>query len=135
MPDVPSIPPLAVPPVEHHIEQPKPPAPPPPEPPRPSVITQPDWLRKPTGEDIAKYYPDRAQHVMALINQTRGGKDYDAAFGQRMRGTGAYAELLRSRFELAKRKLRLSDAHDRHDLNCNLFQPPARDETQLTLGF
>ena len=62
-PDVPSIPPLPVPPVEHRIEQPKPPAPPPPEPPRPSVITSPDWLRKPTGDDIAKYYPERAQRM------------------------------------------------------------------------
>ncbi len=60
MPDVPSIPPLPVPPVEHRIEEPKPPAPPPPEPPRPSIITQPDWVHKPSGEDFAKYYPDRA---------------------------------------------------------------------------
>jgi protein TonB len=27
------------------------------------VITQPDWLRKPTGEDMARYYPDRAQRM------------------------------------------------------------------------
>jgi protein TonB len=63
VPNVPTIPPLPVPPVEHHIEEPKPPAPPPPEPPRPSVITNADWLRKPTGEDFAKYYPERAQRM------------------------------------------------------------------------
>jgi protein TonB len=63
VPDVPSIPPLPVPPVEHRIEAPKPPAAPPPEPPRPSVITSPDWLRKPSGEDIARYYPERAQRM------------------------------------------------------------------------
>ena len=51
------------------------------------------------------HYPDsRAKHVMSLINQTQGGKDYDSTFGRRMSGTGAYAELLRSRFELARRK-------------------------------
>jgi protein TonB len=61
VPDVPTIPPLPVPPVERRIEEPKPPAPPPPEPPRPSVITQPDWARRPSGEDVARYYPDRAQ--------------------------------------------------------------------------
>jgi protein TonB len=27
------------------------------------VITQPDWLRKPTAEDMARYYPDRAQRM------------------------------------------------------------------------
>jgi protein TonB len=63
VPDVPSIPPLPVPPVERRIEEPRPPAAPPPEPPRPSVITQPDWLRKPSGEDINRYYPDRASRM------------------------------------------------------------------------
>src|SRR5438309_362962 len=63
VPNTPTIPPLPVPPVEHRIEEPKPPAPPPPEPPRPSVITQPDWLRRPSGEDFARYYPDRAQRM------------------------------------------------------------------------
>jgi protein TonB len=61
--DVPQIPPLPVPPVEKRIEEPRPPAAPPPEPPRPSVITNPDWQRKPSGEDIARYYPERAQRM------------------------------------------------------------------------
>uniref|UniRef100_UPI002FDA61A5 energy transducer TonB n=1 Tax=Phenylobacterium sp. TaxID=1871053 RepID=UPI002FDA61A5 len=63
--DAPSIPPLPVPPVEKRIETPKPPAPPPPEPPRPSVITNPDWARVPSGEEVARYYPDRAQRMGA----------------------------------------------------------------------
>jgi protein TonB len=57
---MPTIPPLPVPPVEKRIEVPEPPRAPPPEPPRPSVITSPDWLRRPSGEDIARYYPERA---------------------------------------------------------------------------
>src|SRR5580658_1520675 len=91
-------------------------------------------------EWLAAHYPDRAKHVMSLINQTRGGKDYDATFGRRMSGTGAYAELLRSRFELARRKCGFDSAHDRHgqdrhELVTGLFRPPARNEAQLTLGF
>jgi DNA repair photolyase len=86
-------------------------------------------------ERLAEHYPDRAKHVMSLINQTRDGKDYDAQFGQRMRGTGPYAELLRTRFELARRKLGFESASDRHDLNTGSFRPPAPDESQLTLGF
>ena len=27
------------------------------------MITNPDWLRRPTGEDMARYYPDRAQRM------------------------------------------------------------------------
>jgi DNA repair photolyase len=86
-----------------------------------------DWL--------AEHYPDRAKHVMSLINQARGGKDYDAAFGRRMSGTGPYAELLGTRFELARRKLGFDDAKDRHVLDASLFRPPAPDQPQLTLGF
>ncbi len=60
VPDFPTIPPLPVPPVERRIEVPKPPAAPPPEPVRPSVITNPDWSRRPDANDFARYYPDRA---------------------------------------------------------------------------
>ncbi len=86
-----------------------------------------DWL--------AEHYPDRAKHVMSLINQSRGGKDYDSQFGTRMRGTGPYAELLRTRFDLAKRKLGFAGAEERYELNTNLFRPPTPDTAQLTLGF
>jgi DNA repair photolyase len=86
-------------------------------------------------EWLAEHYPDRAKHVMSLINQARGGKDYDAQFGVRMRGTGAYAELLRTRFDLAKRKLGLDDAENRHQLSTDLFTPPPLNKSQLTLGF
>jgi hypothetical protein len=72
---------------------------------------------------------------MSLINQTRGGKDYDAAFARRMSGTGPFAELLRTRFELARRKCGFEDAHERHALDTTLFRPPAANQAQLTLGF
>jgi len=85
-------------------------------------------------EWLSAHYPDRAKHVMSLINQTRGGKDYDSTFGARMRGTGPYADLLRTRFELAARKLGFAGTGDRHDLNTGLFRPPA-SSSQLTLGF
>ena len=86
-------------------------------------------------EWLGEHYPDRAKHVMSLINQTRGGKDYDAEFGRRMVGTGPYAELLRTRFELARRKCGFDSARDRYELDVFLFRPPAPDQAQLTLGF
>src|SRR5450631_1223758 len=86
-------------------------------------------------EWLSEHYPDRAKHVMSLINQTRGGKDYDAEFGRRMTGTGPYAELLRTRFELARRKCGFDDARDRHELTTEFFRPPAADQSQLSLGF
>jgi DNA repair photolyase len=85
-------------------------------------------------EWLSAHYPDRAKHVMSLINQSRGGKDYDSKFGVRMRGTGPYAELLRTRFELATRKLGFAGAGERHELATHLFRPPTAT-SQLTLGF
>jgi DNA repair photolyase len=86
-------------------------------------------------EWLLEHYPDRAKHVMSLINQTRGGKDYDAEFGKRMTGTGPYAELLRTRFELARRKCGFDSSSERYDLATHLFRPPRPDQPQLTLAF
>jgi DNA repair photolyase len=84
-----------------------------------------DWL--------SAHYPDRAKHVMSLINQASGGKDYDSRFGVRMRGTGPYAELVRQRFEVASRKLGFSGSEERQHLNTQAFRPPTTSP-QLTLG-
>ena len=86
-------------------------------------------------EWLAAHYPERAKHVMSLINQARGGRDNDPNFGSRMRGTGAYADLLQTRFELATRKLGLNSARTRLELDTTLFRPPGPAASQLTLGF
>jgi DNA repair photolyase len=50
------------------------------------------------------HMPERAAHVMSLMRETHGGKEYSSTFGERMRGTGSWAQLLRDRFKLACRK-------------------------------
>ncbi len=71
-------------------------------------------------EWLATHYPLKAEHVMSLISQSRGGKDYDSGFGTRMRGTGQFAELIAKRFALACkrhdlgfRRMGLTTAHFR----------------------
>lgn len=86
-------------------------------------------------EWLAEHYPDRAQHVMSLINQSRGGKDYQSDFGIRMTGTGVFAQLLRKRFDIAKRRFGLDNDDDRYELRTDLFRPPTAAKAQLTLGF
>lgn len=86
-------------------------------------------------EWLTEHYPDRAQHVMSLIRQARGGRDNDPNFGSRMSGTGPYAALLRSRFQLATRKLGLNAARSRLGLDTTLFRPPKAEVPQLSLGF
>jgi DNA repair photolyase len=74
-------------------------------------------------EWLAVHMPERAAHVMSLVQAAHGGRDYDARFGQRMRGNGAWAELLRSRFALASRRLGLPSS-PAPPLNTDLFRAP-----------
>lgn len=59
-------------------------------------------------EWLQQYFPLKAQHVMSIVRQSRGGKDYQSEFGQRMRGEGIFADLLAHRFKLSCHKLGMS---------------------------
>ncbi len=85
-------------------------------------------------EWLAEHYPQRAAHVMSVINDLRGGRDNDPRFGTRMRGTGPFAELLRSRFRIACQRLKLNVTR-REPLSTALFRPPTPPGAQLGLGF
>ena len=54
---------------------------------------------------LEEHFAQRAAHVMSLVRQSRGGKDYDSRFGSRMRGEGQFAQLLAQRFQLACKRL------------------------------
>ena len=71
---------------------------------------------------FAEHYPGRQRHVMSLVRAARSGKAYDAAFGTRMTGTGAYADLIRQRMRLAR--LRLGYPEVRRRLRTDLFRVP-----------
>ncbi|CAN5154524.1 PA0069 family radical SAM protein [soil metagenome] len=82
-------------------------------------------------EFLEREYPDRAKHVMSVIRSMRGGKDYDAEWGTRMRGEGPYAWQIGRRFEMAARRLGLN--RERLKLRTDLFVPPAEKTGQLDL--
>ncbi len=71
---------------------------------------------------LATHYPMKADHVMGLVRQMRGGKDYDSAFGMRQTGAGRYAELLAKRFAIACARLSLDG--EREALDVSRFRPP-----------
>ena len=75
--------------------------------------------------------PGRARHVMTLVRQMRGGKDYDAAWNTRMKGTGPYAEMMARRFHMAVRKQGLN--RPAPPLAIHSFRRPARIGDQLAL--
>ena len=73
---------------------------------------------------LALHYPDRADRVMARIQDLRGGKDYDASFATRRSGQGLWAELIAQRF--ANACLRLGLNREKSALNLSDFRPPSR---------
>jgi DNA repair photolyase len=82
-------------------------------------------------EWLAVHVPDRAAKIMGRVREMHGGKDYDPAFGRRMRGEGLWADLLAQRF--AKAVGRLGLATTLPPLRCDLFKPPERPGDQLSL--
>ena len=74
---------------------------------------------------LQTHFPDRAEHVMSLIRQSRGGQNYDSRFGARMKGEGHFAELLAQRFRLARRRYGY-DGSKRGVLDCSQFAPPGQ---------
>ena len=83
-------------------------------------------------EWLMAHYPQRALRVMALVRDTRGGKNYDSRWGTRMRGEGPYAEMIARRFALATKRLGLN--RQRSKLRTDLFRPPVlRRDPQLSL--
>lgn len=69
------------------------------------LLRLPHELKQVFREWLALHFPDRAEHVMSLIRQMRGGKEYDSAFHTRQTGTGPFAELIAQRFRKAHRRL------------------------------
>ena len=80
-------------------------------------------------EWLATHYPDRASRVMKHVRAMHGGKDYDARWGRRMRGEGAYAQMIAKRFDIAARRLGLDG--EQPPLRCDLFAPPVRVGDQM----
>ncbi len=78
------------------------------------------------------HYPQRAAHVMSLIQQMRGGRDNDARFGSRMRGEGPYAALIAQRFRAACRRFGLPRP-DTSTLRTDLFATPPASGDQFDL--
>ncbi len=82
-----------------------------------------DWL--------ARHAPGQAGHVMNRLREMRGGADYDAEWGKRMRGEGIYSDLIARRFTIAGNRLGLG--RKLAPLTLTRFAPPPRSGDQLSL--
>jgi len=82
-----------------------------------------EWLRE--------HFPDKEKHVISLVRDLHGGKDYDSSWGKRQTGSGPYAWSIGRRFELACERLGLNKK--RSKLTTAHFHPPAANRRQLDL--
>lgn len=80
-----------------------------------------DWLEL--------HFPGRAEHVLSLIQQMHGGKDYRANFGTRMTGTGPFAAILEQRFRKARARMGYTEHVElaRHHFKVPPVLGPQRD--------
>ncbi|MBF9195474.1 PA0069 family radical SAM protein [Microvirga sp. BT290] len=82
-----------------------------------------DWL--------VDHYPNKLNHVFTLLQEARGGKDYDANWSTRQSGVGPYAWMLGRRFETTAERLGLNKRNLR--LRTDLFKVPPKETGQLSL--
>jgi DNA repair photolyase len=97
-----------------------------------TTLRLPHELKQLFREWLALHAPQRAEHVMSLVQQMNGGLDYDSDFATRMRGQGVFADLLRRRFDVASRKHGFDRAWH-ITLNTRLFVPPRKASPQGSL--
>ena len=76
-------------------------------------------------EWLDAWFPERAEKVMSIIRAMRGGKDNDPRYFERFRPQGAWAELFRNRFRLARRRAGIP--RERVPLDSSQFRPPSTD--------
>ena len=89
-------------------------------------------LKELFSEWLQAHAPGKARHVLNLVRESRGGKLYHSDFSTRMRGTGAYADLLARRFQLACWRLGLNRGRGALEgLDTSLFRSPGGEQLRL----
>jgi DNA repair photolyase len=96
------------------------------------LLRLPHELKTLFSEWLHRHFPDRAGHVMSLVRQASGGRDYDNRFGVRQTGRGPYAAMLGKRFEAARRRFGLDGRESPGRLDCSRFRRPG--DTQISLS-
>lgn len=82
-----------------------------------------DWARE--------HFPDRAERILNRLRALHGGKLYEAEFGRRMTGQGIWANQMRMRVDLARKRLQLADRLPK--LRTDLFEVPLSKGAQMSL--
>ena len=95
------------------------------------LLRLPHELKEVWREWLSLHYPQRTAHVMSLVQQMRGGRDYDSRFGTRMRGEGPFADLIAMRFAKAYKRLGFGRLPA---FDCSRFEAPAKPQPPSPQG-
>src|SRR6187551_3622812 len=74
-------------------------------------------------EWLSVHFPERGDKVMGIVRAIRGGRDNDPGFFTRMKPIGVWADLLRARFRLARKRAGIDNP--RFELDCSAFRRPS----------
>lgn len=72
---------------------------------------------------LDRHAPGQKEKVLSRVRSMRGGKLYDAKFGERMKGTGFFADELKKLYEISRRKAGFVPG-ERYELSTAAFRVP-----------
>lgn len=78
---------------------------------------------------LDEHEPGRKERVISRIRELRGGRLYDATFGDRLRGQGIFAEQIRQMFQVARRRAGLD--RDDQPLSTAHFRRPGGMQIEM----
>ncbi len=94
------------------------------------ILRLPYGVKKLFGDWLETHFPDRKEKVLNRLRDMRGGKLNNAEFHQRMRGEGAFAEQVRSIFQMSVNRLEMTGEH-RQSLSTAHFRIPGTAQLSL----
>ncbi len=78
---------------------------------------------------LETHYPDRKEKILNRVREMRGGRLNDPRFGNRMRGSGFYAEQMSAMYQVARKAAGFTQTHG-FELSTAGFRAP-RQQLQL----
>jgi DNA repair photolyase len=72
------------------------------------VLRLPHGVKEIFEEWLGAHYPDRRDKILARVRALRGGALYQSKFGERMSGTGIFAEQIHALFEASRQRFGLA---------------------------
>jgi DNA repair photolyase len=96
------------------------------------MLRLPHGVKAVFAEWLDVHHAGRRDKVLARVRALRGGKLYDARYGERLTGTGAFADQTREMFRVACRRHGMNEGHA--PLSTAAFRRPAGPQGDLFGG-